>query len=558
MSSSRPRRSTAGATTSYAQRIWLPGDDDSSSSGSGAEGSAKAGTSADGGSGAEHEPPSRSPRRRRRRSVPVDSDSGSGSEFELSNHSGHGGSAQNGSDDDDDDAFSEGAATSSSARTVDDDDDDSDVIQLGGEGVKGRKSGRGRVSLGGNSMTIARVRGQGGQHEARVPKPMHLAMDTTRLRARYHFSYPVRENERVVWKRDKRQPKGKGLLETKPPRSDLERLKYNEQAIDRVVGPSNDVRESISPMAQGKRVALPPLTDDTAPRPFLPGEDYEAYMPRSIWDASTSENAGAPTVRILMRDANAPDAPSELTLLTFGSAPLKTFHEDKRGFVFNAGAHISSIDVCPLKSKGSRRYFAVSTLGAAHPIRHAPTEIESLIQIWSAPFERQDDDAMDEDEAALGARLELGLAIDCGECFCLRWQPSVPRDYLDRPDDDDDEGDRDLGVLACALTDGSISLFRVALPETRASPFAHAQPFMRLALPDTSVWSLVWASPTRIIGGCINGELAGHAVSLVDRQSCSQVPWSCMTSARRSSRVCRTYCRLRTCPCTTVRSSAST
>lgn len=109
-------------------------------------------------------------------------------------------------------------------------------------------------------------------------------------------------------------------------------------------------------------------------------------------------------------------------------------------------------------------YLAIATLSSADAPIGSPGNVRpSIIQIWSLDTTGGADISLrtDEAESRSNMKLELALCVDDGEVVELRWCPKggdAEQGATNEPTDNK------LGLLACALTDGSVSVFAVPKP----------------------------------------------------------------------------------------------
>jgi transcription factor C subunit 6 len=200
-----------------------------------------------------------------------------------------------------------------------------------------------------------------------------------------------------------------------------------------------------------------------------------------------------------------------------------------------------------------KEYLALSTLCQSPPIRRTyplpdiPTP--GLLQIWSldATCPQDFSRATDPQARGKGMKFEMGICVDVGEAYRLKWCPKggeVCRStYLSKtvtekkksgqacPSDDTLPK---LGILGGVFTDGSVCLFSVpdpaAVREELEKPaneelFGMAcgtssvfvcganicstvrfkEPLLRLSVENTSLLSFDWGSHDLIAAGCTNG-----------------------------------------------------
>ncbi|KAK4051066.1 hypothetical protein OIO90_004806 [Microbotryomycetes sp. JL221] len=229
--------------------------------------------------------------------------------------------------------------------------------------------------------------------------------------------------------------------------------------------------------------------------------DNGASDPAPTEDHSASAANGAIKLVIGQEGGRVDEA---LTLSTFESIRTGEWFSNsqlsfKPGHVLNAGGYISALDWCPqIDPRNSEQGLVVGSRNTQRP---------SMIQIWrldtTGASLSPSTESLQGEQDKPSTKLRLALCIDA-EVVDMKWCPKGG----ERTEDEQATGD--LGVLACALTDGSLSLFAVPSPNNVSDDleFIAVTAMLRLRVPETACVSLAWSSHERIAAGCDNGHVA--------------------------------------------------
>ncbi|ORY81743.1 WD40-repeat-containing domain protein [Leucosporidium creatinivorum] len=213
---------------------------------------------------------------------------------------------------------------------------------------------------------------------------------------------------------------------------------------------------------------------------------------------------------------NGEEGQEKIELGRFESRRLDEFLPRKPGFIFNAGGAVMGLDWCPLPHPPSPvEYLALTTISShSASISRTINPGPSLIQIWSLDMTTPSDFAIetDKEEGGEGMKMVMGLCIEEGDAWEVKWCPRGGSGEEDAMQVDGEENGR-LGILAGAFADGSVSLFAVPDPKKAGAEegkvlYLKAKPILKLTLPDTTCDSIAWASHETIAAGCNNGYIA--------------------------------------------------